>query len=151
AMTSEEPRHRPASAAEALARLNEAAGTTHPIETPATRAARLRSGPPAGRERVVTSLEAALDSAAAPHLIWVSGESGSGKTRLLRWIEGGTIRRGGLAVRGLPDEALVAKARTMKIVALVDEAHVTPDEVRAACQRILATEGHTRLSVVAAV
>src|SRR5262249_46451038 len=106
AMTSEEPRHRPASAAEALARLNEAAGTGHAIETPSTRAARLRSGPPAGREGIVAAVEKAIGAETAPHLVWISGESGSGKTRLLRWIEALTIRRGGQAVRGLPDEAL---------------------------------------------
>ncbi|HEX4824039.1 MAG TPA: sigma 54-interacting transcriptional regulator [Candidatus Polarisedimenticolaceae bacterium] len=151
AMTAESPRHRPASAAEALARLNEAAGTEHPIETPATRAARLRSGAPAGRDRIVGAIESALDSAAAPHLIWISGEPGSGKTRFLRWIEAGAIRRGALAVRGLPDAAILDRALTTRIVALVDDGRADPDEIRIFADRLLAGPVRLKLTIVAAV
>ena len=89
-----EPERRAASAAEALARLNEACGTRYPMETPASRSARLLSGPPAERQATLAKIRASLDPGSGPRVVWVCGGAGSGKSRTLRWLEAEAILDG---------------------------------------------------------
>jgi Nif-specific regulatory protein len=88
------PDDRPATAAEALVRLNESCGTGYPAETPASRAARLMSGPPAERESDVARIWSDLETASGPRLVWLCGAPGYGKSRVLRWLEADAVRRG---------------------------------------------------------
>jgi len=94
AMLAPDPTERPASAAEALDRLNAACGTNHPLDTAADRAARLLSGPPAGRERQLETLREQLADPRGPGLIFLSGEAGNGKSRFLRWLYADAVQRG---------------------------------------------------------
>ncbi|HXV76160.1 MAG TPA: protein kinase, partial [Candidatus Polarisedimenticolaceae bacterium] len=93
-----EPGARPASAAEALARLNSLVGTGFPAETHLTRTARLESGAPEGRDETLCSLTDRIGDARGPDVILLAGEAGSGKTRLLAHLAARGIRDG-LAVR----------------------------------------------------
>ena len=93
-LLSPEPERRPASAAEALARLNEACHARYPAETAAGRTARLLSGPPAEREAELAKIREALDPSSGPRVVWVCGGPGSGKSRILRWLEAEAILRG---------------------------------------------------------
>ncbi len=88
------PRDRPASAADALARLNAICGTTYVLDHPIERAARLGSGPPAERVADVARLWSAIDPGAGARVIWLAGGEGSGKTRVLRWMEAEAILTG---------------------------------------------------------
>ncbi|MGH9868455.1 MAG: protein kinase domain-containing protein, partial [Candidatus Polarisedimenticolia bacterium] len=92
-LLSRNPAARPESAAAVLARLNEAAGTSHPVETAGTIALSARSTRFVGRgkemERLIRQLEAcagADDSRPTCRLMMVSGESGIGKSRLIRQL-----------------------------------------------------------------
>jgi len=125
-MLSPDPEARPATADEALARFNEACGTDHPAETPASRAARLLSGPPAEREAAIARIRESLEPSAAPRLVWLCGEPGSGKTRILRWLEADGIRSGWHVVTAGPHDALSLEelrttARERPTMVLLDE------------------------------
>lgn len=85
---------RPASAAEALARLNAACGTDYRADTAAERRARLLSGAPVGRDAELEALWRELEKGDAPTVVWLTGGAGSGKSRLLRWVEGEAVARG---------------------------------------------------------
>ena len=127
-LLSDAPERRPASAAEALVRLNESCGTRYPAETPASRTARLLSGPPAERELSLAQIREALDPAAGPRVVWVCGSPGSGKSRILRWLEAEAILRGWHVVSAfgrlrhrLAD--LREAARKQPTLLLLDEVH----------------------------
>ena len=93
-MLAPDPAGRPATAREALARLNDSCGTRFPAETRESRAARLLSGPPSERREAIDAVWRELDPAAGPHVVWLTGASGSGKTRVLRWLEAEAVLRG---------------------------------------------------------
>ncbi|MCP3978891.1 MAG: protein kinase [bacterium] len=93
-MLAVEPSDRPSAARESLARLNDACGTDHAAETPVTRSARLLSGPPAERAETLDRLWKRLDPTSGPRVTWLVGGSGSGKTRVLRWLAADAILNG---------------------------------------------------------
>ncbi len=88
------PDDRPRDAAALLRALNEALGTRHALETRETRDSYLTSAALVGREREMQALRSALSRLTAPpaeeedfpvpRLILIGGESGVGKSRLLR-------------------------------------------------------------------
>jgi Nif-specific regulatory protein len=86
AMLSPDPADRPSSAIDALARLNEACRTNQPLVTSDDRAARLGSGKPAGRDDELTAVFAQLAITGSARVVWLAGDAGSGKTRLLRYL-----------------------------------------------------------------
>ena len=92
-LLSPEPGRRPAGMREALARLNALAGTEFAVETATTRAARLASDPPPGRDAECKALRQLLDPQLGPRLVWLTGPAGSGKSRLVRWLQGDAILR----------------------------------------------------------
>lgn len=100
-MLSPDPTRRPPAASEALARLNAAWETGIPLETPATRAARLESGDPPGRDREIEAVVSALEfpepgsnAPRRPRVALLCGDVGTGKTRLLRSIAARFVARG---------------------------------------------------------
>ena len=99
AMLSPDPVDRPSSAAEALDRLNACCDTRYPLDTAEDRAARLLSGPPAGRDETIDALRRELDDPHGARLIFLFGEAGYGKTRLLHWLYTDAIQRGWQARR----------------------------------------------------
>jgi transcriptional regulator with GAF, ATPase, and Fis domain len=92
-LLSPDPARRPAGAAEALARLNGTCGTTFPWDTPTSRAARLASDPPPGREKDLRRLWDLLDPSLGPRVVWLTGAAGCGKSRALRWLRAEAILR----------------------------------------------------------
>ena len=94
AMLEPDPANRPSTAAEALDRLNACCGTRHPLDTPEDRSARLLSGPPAGREEIIDELRRELNDPCGARLIFLFGEAGYGKRRLLHWLYTEAIQRG---------------------------------------------------------
>jgi Nif-specific regulatory protein len=151
-----EPERRPASAAEALARLNDACGTQYATETPATRTARLLSGPPAEREASLAQIKAGLDPTAGPRLVWVCGGPGSGKSRILRWLEAEAILLGwnvvsvfGRLRHGLAD--LRDAARKGPTLVLIDEVHAAGAETQELLSRVAREADAPPLQVVAAL
>jgi len=150
-----EPERRPASAPEALARLNDACGTGAAAETPVTRLARLLSGTPAGREATLQEIFRHLAPAASPRLVWLQGAPGSGKSRVLRWLEVEAHLRGWQVVPDMGSlrelEALRARAREDPTLVLLDEAHAV-DAARVHLLERVAREGAAApLQVVAAL
>ena len=83
-----DPNDRPRSAAALLREVNEALGTAHVLETKETRESYLTGATLVGREEEMQVLRLALKSLSAPdggpRLILIGGESGVGKSRLLR-------------------------------------------------------------------
>jgi len=83
-----DPGDRPRSAAALLREVNEALGTGHVLETKETRESYLTGASLVGREEEMQVLRVALKSLSAPdggpRLILIGGESGVGKSRLLR-------------------------------------------------------------------
>ncbi len=156
ALLSSNPEKRPASAAEALVRLNESCGTSYPLETPVSRTARLLSGPPAERETSLAEIRQALDPASGPRVVWVCGGPGSGKSRILRWLEAEAILRGSHVVsaygrlrHGLAE--LRASAQKHETLLLLDEAHAAGAEALDLLQRVAREGGAPPLQVVAAL
>ena len=155
-LLSSEPERRPASAAEALARLNEACGTQYPAETPTTRTARLLSGPPAEREASLAQIREGLDPSAGPRLVWVCGGSGSGKSRILRWLEAEAILRGWnvVSVFGRLHHRLTElrdAARKGPTLVLLDEVHTAGGETLELLTRVAREADAPPLQVVAAL
>ena len=144
ALLAPDPADRPSGAQEALARLNAACGCKYEIETRATRAARLASGRPPGRETELVRLWDSLVDPSGPRLVWLGGDAGSGKSRLLRWLVAEGAGAGWEVVSGLPaltrrampgDEPLTAgrlieelelMAATKPALLLLDEAETAP-------------------------
>ncbi len=153
---------RPPSAREALARLNALCGTAFPLETPETRAARLESGPPPGREREVESTLAALDPGRhpGPRVVWICGDVGTGKSRLLRAVESEAVARGWRAVK--PETSELARldaslaawresARAETTVLLLDEVEAREGTAGALLDRVAREPSAPALRVAAAV
>src|SRR6185436_2257862 len=99
-----DPSDRPSSAAEALARLNEACGTRFETETPSGRAARVASGFPSERAAEIEEIERLLEDPDGPRIVWVAGGPGAGKTRVLRWIEADLVGKGWSVQRPWKDD-----------------------------------------------
>ncbi len=85
-LLSPDPADRPSSAIDALARLNEACRAKEPLETNDDRAARLGSGAPVGRDDELAALRTEIAPSDAARVVWLCGDAGSGKTRLLRFL-----------------------------------------------------------------
>jgi transcriptional regulator with GAF, ATPase, and Fis domain/tetratricopeptide (TPR) repeat protein len=150
------PERRPASAAEALVRLNESCGTRFPTETPASRTARLLSGPPAERESSLAQIRQALDPSAGPRVVWVCGSPGSGKSRILRWLEAEAILRGwqvasafGPLRHRLAD--LREAARKQPTLVLLDEVHSAAFATLELLERVAREGDAPAVQVVAAL
>ena len=155
-MLSAEPGRRPATAAEALVRLNESCGTRYPGETPASRTARLLSGPPAEREASLAQIRQGLDASAGPRVVWVCGGPGSGKSRILRWLEAEAILRGWNVVSAfgrlrhrLAD--LRAAARKGPTLLVLDEVHAAGAETLELLEHVAREGDGPPLQVVAAL
>ena len=150
---SPDPAMRPAQASEALARLNSACGTNYPAEVPASRAARLSSGPPAGREAEVAKLWEHLAPSEGPRVVWLCGSAGTGKTRLLRWLAGEAVLRGFDVIALHPDslnedakrgvdpvpaalEKLRSKAAAGPTLVLVDDVESSSPRVARVLERV---------------
>ena len=155
-LLSPEPERRPASAAEALARLNESCGTRYPAETAATRTARLLSGPPAERESTLASIREALDPASGPRVVWLCGGPGSGKSRILRWLEAEAILKGWRVLSAFgrlrqPLGDLRESALRGPTLVLVDEVHAAGPEILDFIERVAREGDAPPLQVVAAL
>jgi Nif-specific regulatory protein len=155
-MLSAEPERRPANAAEALLRLNELCGTRYPAETPASRTARLISGPPAEREASLAQIRQGLDPTAGPRVVWICGGPGSGKSRILRWLEAEAILRGWNVVSAfgplrhrLGD--LRDAARKGPTLIVLDEVHAASVETLELLEHVAREGDAPPLQVVAAV
>jgi Nif-specific regulatory protein len=137
-----DPERRPQSAGEALARLNQVCGTSEAQETTASRAARLGSGPPVGRDAVIGHVRERLDPERGPALVWLRGGPGSGKTRLLRWLAAELLRDGWAVVgpdADLEAEALAqwrARAADGPAVALLDDVEAGVSELAELLDRV---------------
>ena len=147
---------RPASAREALARLNDSCATRFPAETPASRAARLLSGPPAERRGAIEEVWGALDPGAGPRVVWLAGGPGSGKTRVLRWLEAEAVLRGWrveCAGDRLPVTLgeLRASANSRPTLVLIDEADSAGGPVAEALDRVAREAERPPLQVVASL
>ncbi len=68
-LLSPDPADRPAEAAEALARLNAMCGVSYTHATPASRAARLASGAPPGREKEIEEIWEHLEGSEGPRVV----------------------------------------------------------------------------------
>jgi transcriptional regulator with GAF, ATPase, and Fis domain len=156
-LLSPDPDSRPATAREALARLNESCGTEHPAETPTTRAARLMSGRPHEREDELKRLWAALEPEVGPRVVWVSGAPGFGKTRLMRWLAAEGILEGwqvisGLAGDGAPTlEELRKMAAERPTLLLLDDIETAGKRTVELVERVAREPHRPALQVVAAV
>ena len=89
-----DPRDRPSTASEALAQLNSVCALNFEIETRTTRAARLASGAPPGRDRELHQLMESLEPETGARLVLLTGDAGSGKSRVLRWLSAEAARHG---------------------------------------------------------
>ena len=122
-LLSADPTMRPAEARESLARLNTECGCTLPAETAVSRAARLASDPPCGRDAEFHDLWLTLAPATGPRLIWLCGPAGSGKSRLLRWLRSEAILNGWHTVAPLPERPYLStsEARESNATSFLDE------------------------------
>lgn len=154
---------RPAEASEALARLNAGCGVSYSIATPAVRAARLGSGSPPGREKEIAAiweqLEAPTDK---PRLVWLCGNPGSGKTRILRWLASDAVGRdhdvaqaesefGGEAPVAERLAALRERAAKHPLLLLVDEVERATGRIAQVLERVAREGKAPPLRIVAAV
>ncbi len=94
-----DPLRRPASAREALERLNEDCGMRVPWSTPVLRAARLGSGEPQERAAELARLRELVRDRRA-RLVWLVAPPGFGKSRLLRRLEVEALLDGRAVARG---------------------------------------------------
>ncbi len=108
-----DPADRPASPAEAIARLGAALGREIPLETPAGRAARIASGRPPGRERECEEVWRLIERADGPRLILCAGARSSGSDRVVRWIEARARTAGWTAFGSAPPAGLACRPSTL--------------------------------------
>ena len=145
AMLAPDPSDRPGSAAEALDRLNADCKTEYPLDTAADRAARLLSGPPAGREQQLQALRAQLDAPDGAGLIFLSGEAGSGKSRLLHWLYTDAVQRGWRAELGSTDPGEPGERRLL----LIEDGSALDDARARELERLTWAEDRELRAVVA--
>jgi transcriptional regulator with GAF, ATPase, and Fis domain len=159
-LLSPDPADRPSSAIDALARLNEACGLREPLETMDDRAARLGSGVPVGRDDELAALRAELAPSAAARVVWLCGDAGSGKTRILRFLaaEGaGAGWRVHVPPGALPEspdafvERVRADAAAGPTVVLLDEIERADNAVASFLDRVAREPREAPVHVVAAV
>ena len=171
-LLSPDPASRPADALEALARLNATCGTQFPTDIPATRAARLGSGEPVGRERELDELWRHLEKADTPRVVWLCGGAGSGKSRVLRYLSGNAVARGwdviapppgnevgeGAGGRGSVEEDVASRLANLReragansTLLLVDQVESAPDRTIRLVERIARERGGAPVRVVLAV
>ncbi len=158
-----DPRQRPAGAREALALLNVACGTALTLDTARTRAARLASDPPPGRESELRQLWSLLDAPAGPRIVWLTGPPGSGKSRILRWLRAEAIGHSFRVVGPAPtvtegraeeDEALErlrSRAYREPTLVLLDEIESGPARTWGVLERIAREGKAAPLRVVVAL
>ncbi|HKY33721.1 MAG TPA: protein kinase, partial [Candidatus Polarisedimenticolia bacterium] len=175
-----DPLARPDSAAGVIAAVAAASGLPFPVETPATIASAVRSGKFVGRQReldrLVRHVDASLASGGegAGRLILLSGESGVGKSRLVRQLRFEAQMRGVRVVTGqcyegsasafhpfvqiirqiLPDglrggelASLIPEAPAAGAAPAMDPEHAQRQVVGAAVQRLLETAEASPLMV----
>ena len=161
-MLAPDPQDRPPSAREALARLNALCGGSFPLETVDTRAALLESGIPPGRDGELRSILAGLDPVRfpGPRVVWVCGDAGTGKSRLLRAVETEAVVHGWRTIKpGEVDlsETAPTLARwreevgTGTTLLLLDEVESREGPVAALLDRIAREPSAPPLRVAAAV
>ncbi len=154
-LLSPDPALRPASAREALARLNSLAGTSLPFESSTSRGARLASDPPAGRLNECRELASLLDPEAGPRLAWLCGPAGIGKSRLLRWLQGESILKGWHVESLLEGESslrrLRSRAARQPVLLLLDEVETAGGGLVRMLDRIAREGKAPPLQVVAAL
>ncbi len=112
-----DPARRPADAEEAAARLNRISDSEVSVEVPATRAARLASGTPPGRDELLQAIWADLRQV-GPKLIWLCGEAGTGKSRILRSLSSEASRLGWRVHLGLDG---IESDGTKDVLVLLDD------------------------------
>ena len=156
-----DPEARPATAMEALARLNAACGTSFDGDTAASRAARLASDPPAARRAELQELWSLLAAPAGPRVVWLTGPAGSGKSRVLRWlrteailqrwqVQVGLSPEAGSAEEGEPASALRAVENRPALL-LLDEVESAPGRVPELLDRLARQGQPPPFKVVAGV
>ncbi len=155
-----DPAERPGSATDALARLNEACGVNEPLETMDDRLARLGSGSPVGRDDELAILRAEIAPGDGARVVWLCGDAGSGKTRLLRFLAAEGIGLGWRVhappggLPGTPDE-FVTRVRTDAAsgptIVLLDELERADNAVATFLDRIAREPREAPVRVVAAV
>jgi Nif-specific regulatory protein len=159
-LLSPEPADRSSGAIDALARLNELCRVREPLETPHDRAARLGSGVPVGRDQELAALHAEITPSDAARVVWLCGDAGSGKTRILRHLASEGAARGWRVhappgvLPGGPDafvERVRADAKVAPTLVLLDEVERAGSAVATFLDRIAREPREAPVRVVAAV
>jgi len=150
-----DPAGRPASTAEAIARLAEAVGREIPLETVAGRVARIASGRPPGRDRECEDVWRLIERVDGPRLILCAGAGGSGLERVVRWVEararaaGWTVLGSGAIPRERDDPgATWGLAHARSTLLSLDDASDVDDAVRLARSARAAADGPARILAV---
>jgi Nif-specific regulatory protein len=159
-LLSPDPADRPSSAIDALARLNEACRTKESLETRDDRAARLGSGSPVGRDDELAALRAEIAISDDSRVVWLCGDAGSGKSRILRFLEAEGAGHGWRVHAppgALPDtaaafvESVRADAAAGPTLVLLDELERADNAVATFLDRIAREPREAAVRVVAAV
>ena len=159
-LLSPDPADRPSSAIDALARLNEACRAKEPLETKDDRAARLGSGAPVGRDDELAALRAEAAPSDAARVVWLCGDAGSGKTRLLRFLAaegaglGWRVHVPPGALPAPPDEFVArvrADAANGPTLVLLDELERADNAVATFLDRLAREPREAPVHIVAAV
>ncbi|HEX6850171.1 MAG TPA: protein kinase, partial [Candidatus Polarisedimenticolaceae bacterium] len=153
-----DPSQRPADAVEALARLGSALGRIFADDTETEREARLASGRPVAREAELAALGAAVEPGDSPRVVFLCGAAGSGKSRLLRWLDAGLVGEGADVVRvGPGDDPLAllpelrARAKRTRVVVLLDDVDAASGRASEFLDRVAREPREAPLRVVAAL
>jgi Nif-specific regulatory protein len=153
-----DPALRPADAGEALARLGAAIGSILPGDTGTERAARLASGRPVAREPQLAALSSALEPGDSPRVVFLCGGAGSGKSRLLRWLDASLVGEGADVVRiGAGEDPLARLAelrergRSARVVVLLDDVDAASGRAAEFLDRVAREPREAPLRVVAAL
>ena len=156
-LLSPDPAERPAGAVEALARLNATCGCEYEVETRETRLARLESGPPPGRDEELEELRNSVSSKDECHLVWLAGDAGSGKTRVLRWLASEVVGRGWAVEHGLSSGSTLLTTEREHSggegegVILLDEAETAPPNLVSLLNRLAREPAGPPVNIVVAL
>ncbi len=159
-LLSPDPADRPSSAIDALARLNEACRAKEPLETNDDRAARLGSGAPVGRDDELAALRTEIAPSDAARVVWLCGDAGSGKTRLLRFLAaegaglGWRVHAPPGALPATPNEfvgRVRADAAKRPTLVLIDELERADNAVATFLDRIAREPREAPVHIIAAV